>query len=440
MRKPFDLFLVLLLLLSLAAAGSAYVPQFSEDKQNLKLRWKNPSIKIALSDSLTKPNPNIRTDSDIAGAVRRSLETWEKVADIEFELVATDKQTVSPNGNFGDGVSLITIAQTPENLLLFSSDSEEVSARTRVFFSKKGFITEADIVLNPYQQFSTDGSIGTFDLESTLTHEIGHLLGLDHSSVFSATMHENSGKNGVFGLPGFNSRSLAATDVSSVRALYGAKSEDHECCGAIVGKLTAGAAGKPAKNYSVWAEDYYSGKVIAEGTTNAEGSFRIEGVNVGKHRVYAQNNTEGKTSLIAEYLGEVEVESAKPANLIKKLTIAASDFDLKYIGFNGQLSDISVPVNAGNSFRIYLGGKNLDLKKQKIDFNSPSISITPGSFSFHDYGENISVFSFEIKIETDIAPGEYSVSLEDEKGSKRFIVGGVTVDSFVNPWNSSFLP
>src|SRR4030095_3804166 len=150
----------------------------------------------------------------------------------------------------GDGVSLITIAQTPENVLLFSKDTENAAATTRVFYSRRGMITEADIVLNPYEQFSTDGTLGTFDLESTLTHEIGHLLGLSHSEVFGSTMHANYGKNGVFGSQRLISRTFAADDIAAVRALYGARGDDGECCGTIEGKLAV--PGKPNRSIEVW--------------------------------------------------------------------------------------------------------------------------------------------------------------------------------------------
>ncbi len=428
----------LLLLFSFTVTAMAYVPQYGDEKNELKLRWKSPLIKIGLSNSLLKPSPNLKTDSDIYGAIGRSLDSWEKAADLEFEVISSDKQTVSPNGKFGDGVSLITIAQTPENLLMFSKDSEEVSARTRVFFNKKGFITEADIVLNPYQQFSTDGSIGTFDLESILTHEVGHLLGLEHSSVFSATMHENNGKNGVFNLSSFGSRTLAETDIAAIRGIYGANIDEENCCGTITGRLIS-INSKTPKSYSVWAEDSRDGKIAAEVSSDSDGTFKIEGLKAGNYHIFAQSIIEGKAVFASEKIEDVEIANGKTTNVTKKMSNLPALKDVKYVGFNGQLSELSVPINAGKSYIIYIGGTNLDKKTTKIKFSTAYLTVTPKSLVSHDYGENISVLSFEVKVNANISVGEYSISVENQSGLTRQIVGGLTVENFANPWNSSIL-
>ena len=39
-----------------------------------RLRWKNKTIKIAISNSLTRTNSNIKYDSDVVGAIRRSIQ------------------------------------------------------------------------------------------------------------------------------------------------------------------------------------------------------------------------------------------------------------------------------------------------------------------------------------------------------------------------------
>ena len=88
------------------------------DTQNL--RWKGKTVRIAISNSLTRFSPNIKTDSDVLGAVRRSIQAWSNAADIDLQLEFSDRQSVSPNGPVGDGVSLITIAQTQENVLFFA--------------------------------------------------------------------------------------------------------------------------------------------------------------------------------------------------------------------------------------------------------------------------------------------------------------------------------
>ena len=429
MRKFVKYLFILLLLMNFTYSSTAYTLQFTDETQNTRLRWSKNVIPIAFSSSLIK-NRNIKTESDVLGAVRRSLETWEKVADIEFQEVWSDDQAVSAAGKSGDGISLITIAQTPENLLLFGGDATETAARTRIFFNRRGAITEADIVLNPYSQFSTDGTIGMFDLEATLTHEIGHLLGLEHSAVVGATMYEHQGKNGVYSLPNISPRSLAEDDISGVRAIYGAKTPEENCCGTISGKISL-SSGKIANDYQIWAEEAASGRVSA-GVMAFAGKFKIEGLRTGKYRIYAQEYSTNNNS--AEKLGEFEVEKGKITLITERIVLKPKNFDFQFIGFNGQISQLAIPVNNKKSYQIYVAGKNLDIDRLAVKFNSPYFSVVPNSLARQDFGSEVSVFSFEVDVKENAQPGEYSFSLQSKNGAADFLIGGIVIEDTVNPW------
>lgn len=422
--------LILTLLSGFALPSTASNVQFSEEIKPAFLRWKTVKIPIALSYSLVRQNPNIIAGSDAENAVRRSLETWERAANIEFETTWTELQTVNPAGNSGDGVNLMTIAQTAENLSMFASETKDVSARTRVYFNRRGVINEADIVLNPYQQFSTDGTIGTFDLEATVTHEIGHLLGLEHSLIISSTMYAQQGKNGVYNLPGFGARTLAEDDLAAVRTLYGAK-DSEECCGRIQGRLLQ-ANGKPSRDTRLWAEEAKSGRVVAGAATNADGTFKADGLLPGVYRVYAQSASDKKNLSSAEEVGEIEIKKGKTANVFKKLKSISKDFALQYIGLNGQLSELSVPLSRGKSYTVYVGGKNLAVEDCSIVFNSPYFTVTPNSITAQDFGSEVSVLSFEVNVKSEIPFGQYSFALRKTSGSIQYFVGGLTVEKFPN--------
>lgn len=426
-------------LILFAVSAAAFTPQFADETKLVRLRWKNPVIRIALSTSLTKQNSNFKPDTDVAGAIKRSLKTWEEIANVEFQTVWTERQTVSPSGNAGDGFSLLTIGKTNENLALFREDWNEVSAQTRTFFNRKGFITEADIVLNPFQQFSTDGAYGYFDLEATLTHEIGHLLGLEHSFVMGATMYAHQGKNGVYNLPAFSPRTLSEDDITGIRALYGAKETDEDCCGAISGKLIF-PSGKVNKNWQLWAEEADSGRVVSGVLSNADGEFFFDGLRKGEYRIYAQRNTEDtENSFSAEQIGVVEVEKGKTAEISKKVQSKRTAFNLQFTGFQGQISELAVPVNSGKSYTIYIGGKNLELDEIEMSFNSPNISVVPDSRIKYDYGEDISVVSFEVKISKKTPLGEYGIFVGTRGDRTTCLAGSLTVEEFENNQTNNFL-
>ncbi len=429
MRRFRNIVLASLSLVSSVLANSAFL---AGDEAVTNLRWRSGPIRIAISASLLRESSNIKKDSDVAGAIVRSIETWSRAADIDFQQVSSEKLSASPSGVAGDGVSLITIAQTAENVLLFAKDPENAAATTRVFYNR-GIITEADIVLNPYQQFSTDGTLGTFDLESTITHEIGHLLGLAHSPVLGSTMHASYGKNGVFGLQNFSSRTLSADDVAAVRAIYGVRGETVDCCGTIEGRVTS--SGKQARDMQVWIEDS-DGRVHGSTKAAPDGEIRFAGVNAGRYRLFAQELGRTKNAVPVREIGDVLVVNGETTTISARASSGLRDLDLNYIGFNGQLSEMAVSLSPGRSYTVYLGGRNFDPKKLSVSFTSPHLSVVDGTMRTLDYGDELGVISFEVRVGARIPKGEYSIFVESDRGDKRAIIGGLTIDNFTNSWTS----
>ncbi len=407
------------------ALGGSYMTGMPSKGEPSGLRWREKIVRLAVSNSVTEPNTNIKSDSDVIEAVRRSIAAWQAVADVQIELDFSDRTNVSPSGVSGDGVSLITIAPSTENVLLFSKDPQAESAKTRVFYNARNFITEADIVLNPYQQFSTDGTFGTFDLESTLTHEIGHLLGLRHSSVLGATMSDSLPKNGTFGLADLAGRTLAESDIASIRELYGVKDTTEKCCAVIVGKLSAGTS-KPLKGLKIWAEESSTGRVVALTDVAADGVFRIGGLSGGVYSLFWQKEREASASQV-NLLGTYRIENEETRMLSERITIPRSDISLSYVGINSQLTNTAVSLGTGREYTVYLGGKNIDNQKLTIEFNSPFITVDSRSITSQDFGSGISVVNFVVSIHADTPTGVYSIFATGEDGTMNSLVGALNI-------------
>ena len=399
-----------------------------------KIRWPRKTIEIAFSNSLLSPGANIKPDSDVVGAARRALTRWSSLTNINFVVTWSNATSVSP-AEEGDGVSLLTIATTPENEA-FNTDA--TTGRTRVFFdSQTGSIAEADIVINPRPraddgtelQFSTDGTPGTYDLEATFTHEIGHLLGLDHSSVLSSTMQSRQAFNGTFGLPALTERTLSEDDRQKIRSLYGPKASLGRIEGKLVDNRAAGTL-TPLNGVNVWAENVATGRVIASAITADDGSYKLESLSPGQYRVMVSAGTDLQKFRSFELSNQVAVKADGATPLNSSLVPAqASALNPKVIGLNAELSTVALPLAPGRKVKIYLGGEGVDqVPGTSISVSSPYFTVDPATLTREQIAAPFPIVSIELQVAPNTPFGDYSIRLQSNSGETAFVPGAITID------------
>ncbi len=441
---------------------------FAGSPAQQRTKWATRTIQISLSTSLSSPTSSVTPDTDTISAIHRALNRWATAANIKFEVGSSKAQSISPVSE-GDGINLITIAETTENLAIFGGGQNP--ARTRVFYDQDtGEIVEADIAINPHPigadgtplQFSTDGTPGTYDFESTLMHEIGHFLGLDHSNVIGSTMQPHQGVNGTYKLPAFTERTLSEDDRTKLLSLYGSS----EGLSVIEGKLTNSSLGGypvPLQGAHVWVEESGSGRVVASGMTTANGNYRIESIPAGQYRVlteYVDGPASTEVSSGSVHMdsgnsgsaanssrGQRAFRSVELRNRVRLRANATTRINFvlvpphsgppvlkpRLLGTNGDLSATPIPAEAGTKLTIFVGGEGVDqVPITGISVTSPFMTIDPDSLRLQQFGTAFPVVGFDVTVAPHASFGDYSIRLQSHSGEVAYLPGGLTIDPGVN--------
>jgi hypothetical protein len=218
-------------------------------------------------------SPQIANGSELE-AVKSAFQTWQNVsiASVSFQYMGT---TAVP-----------TVGEDGMNVITFVDDSvplgSETIASTFSFFNVNGagilVMQEADIALSTSSNFSTSGEAGKYDIQSVVTHEAGHLLGLDHSALLSSVMTP-------FGTAGqLDQRTLSYDDMAGVALLY-PNTATTASLGGISGTITA--SGTPVFGAHVVALDS-NGSDVASTISNPDGTYEIDFLPAGAYRLYAE--------------------------------------------------------------------------------------------------------------------------------------------------------
>jgi hypothetical protein len=147
----------------------------------------------------------------------------------------------------------------------------------------------------------------------------------------------------------------------------------------------------------VWAEQTVSGRVLGVSKVADDGRYRIDSMLPNQHRIVVERR--------AQFLNP------------------------RFLGINGELSSIALPLEAGKSFKIYLGGEGVDqVSETAILINSPFFKVEPGSFSREYFESSFPVISVIVKVAANAPFGDYSIRLQSNSGEVAYLAGGITID------------
>jgi MYXO-CTERM domain-containing protein len=185
--------------------------------------------------------------TDVDAAIMASVSSWETAGngctDLRLELGGRPS---------GTGTNLMNIGRDGENRIIWREDEwlgdpDALAITTIVYRTSTGQILDADIDVNGVDftwTVTSDEVEALNDVQNTLTHELGHLIGFAHSPDPSTTMFGLSG-------PGeLSKRMLSADDIDAVCTVYpfGAPTPRGETFGpGLTNTCSATRAGSPAR-------------------------------------------------------------------------------------------------------------------------------------------------------------------------------------------------
>jgi uncharacterized protein (TIGR03437 family) len=270
----------LIALLCAVSAAWSYVPRTDPAGHTLH-RTDASNIQFLVNQNiapgLTKADGTtvwITGDSDPRSAIAAALKTWSSVTTSAVRFAAPG--TTSALNSASDGQHVIVFSDTDDIRSVLGKD---LVALTLISYSTTdGAILDTDVIFSPAFTFSTTMAPGTVDLQSFLTHELGHALGANHTNVLGAAMFQAA--------PACENRqaTLSADDVAFVSALYPAAGGNGYAT--VAGRATL-HSGAPIRGGLVTVVDSSNGVTVSGLTGLTDGSFQFQAP-AGDYLVYVE--------------------------------------------------------------------------------------------------------------------------------------------------------
>jgi len=211
------------LLLALAALpGPASAFKLKTDHSGAEVRWDQGPIVFRMPASA----PAKVDAAELRQAIEASVSSWAAASGLDLRV-----EEGAPDARVG----CVAAGENHNDILLadgtWDYERNALAATLICLDVARHAIVDADVVINVahgrFKKLPDDSHPGGIyhDLQNTITHELGHALGLMHSEVPEACMYGMTRAGEV------SKRRLTEDDVAGVRALYRADAQPQPSVG-----------------------------------------------------------------------------------------------------------------------------------------------------------------------------------------------------------------
>lgn len=228
------------------------------------------------------------TAAQLQSAATASFSSWSQVP------------TTSMTASFAGFTSAEPVREDGATVIGFQAHEElerTLGVTTFTLDRTTGALVEADIFLNSMFAWSAaaSGESNKYDVQSTLTHEVGHLIGLGHSLLGETVLRAEGGRRVTskrsvmfpiaYAVGTTLDRTLQDDDVAGVSVTY-PTGKFLGSTGSIAGKVTLGGAGVYGAH--IVAVNSKTGQTVGAFSLNTQGQFSMDGLEPGVYVVRAE--------------------------------------------------------------------------------------------------------------------------------------------------------
>ncbi|MFH1068135.1 MAG: choice-of-anchor D domain-containing protein [Candidatus Glassbacteria bacterium] len=387
--------------------ASGYVYFYTSE--NAREHWETGGQPIKFYINSSGSNDAIDI-SQIESAIQTSFQAWDQVNNADFKFQYMGRTSV--NARLQDDVNLVIFDTYAPDFKVSDIGPSVVGITINTFYSQTGEIIDSDIFFNDVKYIfttaeKTDLSKLKISLQDVATHEIGHLLGLDHTYIEYATMYPytRDGQN-----------SLAADDIAGISGLYPgplfSSSTD-----SLSGRVTR-TDGLPVWGVYISAINQATGEEDVAAISDNLGRYSIDGlalntdyylrahsVDLGNLGNYYQQNGDPTVYIPQYYLNATSQLGARPVAtggiadgydfaLAEAMLVARYDLDYK-----GTITVLSLSNTTSQyylalrfpaaslppAFEVY----GLSFFNNDLNMTWPKIMLTAGTDTMPDVGSPI---------------------------------------------------